>query len=45
MQEELEKIINWVLEQHDDFNYYEIEEICQDFLDEIPAKIKAISTV
>jgi len=43
MQEELEKIINWVLEQHDDFNYYEIEEICQDFLDEIPAKIKAIT--
>jgi hypothetical protein len=35
-----EEIINKVLEAHDDFNYYEIEEMCQDFYDEIPAKIK-----
>ncbi len=39
-QEELETIINSVLEQHGDLNYYEVEEICQDFLDEIPKKIK-----
>ena len=43
LQEELEVIINSVLEQHDDFNYYDIEEICQDFLDEIPAKIKTVT--
>ena len=35
-----EEIINKVLDKHDDFNYYEIEEICQDFYDEIPIKIK-----
>ena len=35
-----EEIINKVLEAHDDFNYYEIEEICQDFYDKIPSKIK-----
>jgi hypothetical protein len=35
-----EEIINKVLAQHDEFNYYEIEEICQDFYDEIPTKIK-----
>ncbi len=35
-----EEIINRVLAQHDEFNYYEIEEICQDFYDEIPTKIK-----
>ena len=35
-----EEIINRVLAQHDDFNYYEIEEMCQDFYDEIPSKIK-----
>ena len=35
-----EEIINRVLAQHDDFNYYEIDEICQDFYDEIPTKIK-----
>ena len=34
------EIINKVLEQHDDFNYEEIEEMCQDFYDEIPKKIK-----
>ncbi len=38
--EELENIIQSVLSKHDDFNYYEIEEICQDFLDEQPKKIK-----
>ncbi|MCD5380795.1 ATP-binding cassette domain-containing protein [Candidatus Gracilibacteria bacterium] len=42
-QEELETIINSVLEQHSDLNYYEVEEICQDFLDEIPKKIKNIT--
>jgi ATP-binding cassette subfamily F protein 3 len=35
-----EDIINKVLASHDDFNYYEIEELCQDFYDEIPVKIK-----
>ena len=35
-----EEIINKVLEKHKEFNYYEIEEICQDFYDEIPEKIK-----
>jgi hypothetical protein len=34
------EIINKVLEQHDDFSYEEIEEMCQDFYDEIPKKIK-----
>ncbi len=39
--QEIEKIIWEVLKKHqDDFNYYEVEEICQDFLDEIPSKIK-----
>jgi ATP-binding cassette, subfamily F, member 3 len=35
-----EKIINRVLAHHDDFNYYEIDEVCQDFYDSIPEKIK-----
>ena len=35
-----EEIINRVLAQHEEFNYYEIEEMCQDFYDEIPLKIK-----
>ncbi len=35
-----EKIINKVLAHHDDFNYSEIEEICQEFYDSIPEKIK-----
>jgi len=35
-----EEIINKVLEVHDDFNYYELEEMCQDFYDAIPKKIK-----
>lgn len=35
-----EEIINKVLAKYDDFNYYEIEEICQDFYDKIPTKIK-----
>lgn len=35
-----EEIINKVLAHHDDFNYYEVEEICQDFYDEIPENIK-----
>lgn len=34
------EIINKVLEQHDDFSYEEIEEMCQDYYDEIPKKIK-----
>jgi hypothetical protein len=38
-----EEIINKVLEAHDDFNYYEIEEMCQDFYDEIPTKIKEVT--
>jgi len=41
IEDELQEIVNSVLEVHwDDFNFYEIEEICQDFLDEIPKKIK-----
>ncbi len=35
-----EEIINRVLAHHDDFNYYEIDEICHDFYDSIPEKIK-----
>ena len=34
-----EDIINKVLAHHADFNYYEIDEICQDFYDSIPEKI------
>ena len=33
-------IIKRVLECHDDFSYDEVKEICQDFYDEIPKKIK-----
>jgi len=33
-------IINRVLEYHDDFTYEEIEEICQEYYNEIPQKIK-----
>lgn len=36
----LESIINRVLEKHDEFSYEEIEELCEDFLAEIPKKIK-----
>ncbi len=36
----LENIINRVLEHHDDFTYEEVKEICDDFLAEIPKKIK-----
>ena len=36
----LDDIINRVLEQHNDFSYDEIQELCEDFLSEIPAKIK-----
>lgn len=44
--QEIEKIIWEVLKKHqDDFNYYEVEEICQDFLDEIPTKIKNITKI
>lgn len=42
-QEEFEAIINSVLEKHDDLTYYDVEEVCQDFLDEIPKKIKEIT--
>jgi hypothetical protein len=35
-----EEIIAKILSHHDDFNYYEVNEICQDFYDEIPQKIK-----
>jgi len=35
-----EEIINKVLAHHSDFNYYEVDEICQDFYDWIPEKIK-----
>ena len=45
LQEELEWIINWVLEKHDDFNYYEIEEMCQDFLDNQQKKIKPATKI
>lgn len=34
------EIINRVLEHHDEFSYEEIEEICQDYYNEIPKKIK-----
>ncbi len=43
LEDELERIIQSVLDKHDDFNYYEIEEICHDFLDEIPKKIKDVT--
>ena len=36
----LDEIINKVLAQHDDFTYEEIKEICDDFLADIPLKIK-----
>ena len=42
-QEEFEAIINSVLEKHDDLTYYDVEEVCQDFLDEIPKKIKEVT--
>lgn len=35
-----QKIIEDILATHDDFSYEELEEICQDFYDQIPAKIK-----
>jgi len=35
-----QKIIEDILATHDDFSYEELEEICQDFYDSIPAKIK-----
>ncbi|MBT3727403.1 hypothetical protein HOG21_07270 [bacterium] len=34
------KIINRVLAHHDDFEYDEILEICEEFYNEIPKKIK-----
>ena len=34
------EIIEEILETHDDFCYEELEEICQDFYESIPAKIK-----
>jgi len=46
IEDELQKIISEILEVHwEDFNYYEIEEICQDFLDEIPVKIKDVTKI
>lgn len=36
----LEKIIQNVIDHHPDFSYEDVEEICQEFLDEQPAKIK-----
>ena len=35
-----QKIIEDILTTHDDFGYAELEEICQDFYDSIPKKIK-----
>jgi hypothetical protein len=35
-----QEIIEDILRTHDDFCYEELEEICQDFYDSIPAKIK-----
>jgi len=46
IEDELQKIISKILEVHwEDFNFYEVEEICQDFLDDIPAKIKDITKI
>ncbi len=36
----LEKIIQNVIDHYPDFSYEDVEEICQEFLDEQPAKIK-----
>lgn len=36
----LEKIIQNVIDHHPDFSYEDVEEICQEFLEEQPAKIK-----
>ncbi len=36
----LEKIIQNVIEHHPDFSYEDVDEICQEFLHEQPAKIK-----
>jgi len=36
----LDEVINRVLEQHDDFTYEEVKEICDEFWLEIPSKIK-----
>jgi len=36
----LNEIINRVLKQHDDFTYEEVKEICEEFYNEIPSKIK-----
>ena len=36
----LEKIIQNVIDHHPDFSYEDVEEICQEFLDEQPPKIK-----
>jgi signal transduction histidine kinase len=45
IEDELEKIISEILKIHDDFNFYEIQEICQDFLDDIPTKIKSVTKI
>jgi len=36
----LDEIIQKVLDHHDDFSYEEVQEICEEFLLEQPAKIK-----
>ena len=38
-----EEIINRVLAHHDDFSYEEVEEICEDFYESIPKKIKEVT--
>lgn len=35
-----QQIIDDILKTHDDFTHEELEEICQDFYDTIPNKIK-----
>jgi ATPase subunit of ABC transporter with duplicated ATPase domains len=36
----LDEIIQKVLDHHDDFSYEDVHEICEDFLQEQPVKIK-----
>ena len=35
-----DEVINRIMAHHDDFSYEEIEEICEDFYNSIPKKIK-----
>ncbi|MEA3387546.1 MAG: hypothetical protein U9Q66_04145 [Patescibacteria group bacterium] len=39
------QIINRVLEQHPDFSHDEIKEICEDFWNDIPSKIKEVTKI